>query len=1143
MLCLHQPADPALGVVEKPVLQPVGLRFAQAEAYPHILPPRGGLPVGGKLFHLEIDGRVHSRGVQAAAGLVDLFVIQGVPDLEVELPGDKIQAGAPVPLDHDIADHRLSPLGDLKVHVGPGVGGVLQHAEGDGDVVVPLPVIQVLHFPDRFPQRFRVVDAAARGGDDHPEFVIVEDRVAGELELADDEQGALTDSDDGLPGVRAEFGGSDFRMEVPAVAVVARQKIGHLPGVDVKLAFEVRRRHECAERTGTDPLRARKGEGDFRVARTRVDVEPDPPPPVLPAHFRRDLGLEVTAFGQGTADDHRRLVHPLGFENPVRPRPRHPFADRFSQGEGPVVELHDRAGVDRDLQVDGPVPGFALQPDISLQEVLVEVESVQAVEPLLDFLEIVPVARPVPEPVDQVLVGTAFLSREVDRSDFEPGRPLARLPVRRRPSEAQVVAELEAVAVVLLLGGLGRQAPADVVLRRPDLIPPVDEVHGIDEAEIAGDILADSEAGARVRFRGDQARVDAEGAQVQRFARLVGDPLARLPGDQRQRLGPRHLHLPALGLGNGLAREEERQDIPFRKRRVGREQGGHPVRVPGQLEGDFVKVDLRLRLDVEFRFDAALVHQGDHPLVDVIGLLVEDDLPPFAESDAADDRWVRVASDQAEIGGGGLDPGDVVLHQQRGRGADGDVEPDPVQEGMGVLHEGHHLLGFEVVDQLSPDLDRFPVGAFHDPHVAADDDGVLLRFHGQVPAGGRFQPFGEVEKHILETGLEVDAVVDPAPVSDRTLYGHGAAVEDAGEFADEEGIGGEVQAHLHVVGRHPGGMERNLPVIHFRPARKYGGVERSCDPRVDAHFARRLHHPAESAEQPAVEEARDRQVERALRVHSRRARGLDPGFRAGEGETGDGGDAAADLDLDGVRLGKVDVVDLEGEVAEPDIGVQGPEVETFRLSPAPQRNQARNPSGEEPGRFRGEAIHFEREFGRPGPARKFQGERFGQQPEGKDARKREAPPSPVPRRPLQDQRSVPDLPPDRDPGHRGGGFGDGEGSVVQGEFPRDVVIPVGAGENDIDPEDPMESESARGRDDFAGVGQVELSFQTEVPFRRRLPNGEAAAKLERRSAAGQGERGGEFQGVFPVTEPGRRLGAHLEVSGARLKVFDQRLEP
>ena len=174
------------------------------------------------------------------------------------------------------------------------------------------------------------------------------------------------------------------------------------------------------------------------------------------------------------------------------------------------------------------------------------------------------------------------------------------------PAEANVVAEVEAIAAVLLADAARLEPASDVVLGDPDLIVAVGEVGGVDELQVVGQLLADREPRARVGLVGDQRRLDPDLAEAGRLLESAPEtrtrpvlPDTRAPARGRPRT-PRRACRRACGPVTSIAMMSGSGSVGTRRQR-----GLGVAGRAGDGDGDVVGAGGRVEAEIERRARSA----------------------------------------------------------------------------------------------------------------------------------------------------------------------------------------------------------------------------------------------------------------------------------------------------------------------------------------------------------------------------------------------------------------------------------------------------------------------------------------------------------------------------------------------------------
>ena len=315
--------------------------------------------------------------------------------------------------------------------------------------------------------------------------------------------------------------------------------------------------------------------------------------------------------------------------------------------------------------------------------------------------------------------------------------------------------EVHAIAGVALPDAAGLETAGDVVLGHPDLIAAVGEIGRVDELELVGQLLTQRQPCARVGLVGNQCRLDADLAETRGLLQTAAERVPDPSGQIRQRLFLGDLELLAAHGVEGAAGHEHGHDVGLGKGRLRRQGGLGIAGRAGDRDVDVVVARRGVEQQVERREDAPLVHERDHAALHLVAPFVQPDLAALEQGHLSGESGLVRRADHAQAGAG-LRARQVVVHENRRRGVDVDVEPQPLEEGIALFGEIELAARGHRRQQTGVEVDVTGQPGFHDRDPAADDEVLVLSRDAKLRIGQA----AHVERRIVGEVLGRDAHVD-----------------------------------------------------------------------------------------------------------------------------------------------------------------------------------------------------------------------------------------------------------------------------------------------------------------------------------------------------------------------------------------------
>jgi hypothetical protein len=338
------------------------------------------------------------------------------------------------------------------------------------------------------------------------------------------------------------------------------------------------------------------------------------------------------------------------------------------------------------------------------------------------------------------------------------------------------VPEVNTVAVVVLPDGAGLEPPRHVVGRHPDLIVAVGEIDGVGQRQVVVDVFGQRQSRARVRFVGDQLRLDADNVETGGALDAAADGRADAAGQIRQHLFARHVVLFAAHLLERAAGHDHRHDVGLGQRRARGERGLGVARLAGDAEGDVVTIGLGVHQQVERREDAPIFDERHLAAFQLEGPFVERDQPALEHLEAAKQPGLVRRPDYAQVGGH-FGFGDVVVDQHRGRRVDVDVEQHALQQRMAIRRQLERWLGGDGGQQPGVEVDVAGEAGFLDRHLAGDDDVALPGGDANVGVRQAAQIERRIKREIARRDLDIDVARSRSIDSQAAFGGQRSAID------------------------------------------------------------------------------------------------------------------------------------------------------------------------------------------------------------------------------------------------------------------------------------------------------------------------------------------------------------------------------
>src|SRR6185369_6759866 len=223
---------------------------------------------------------------------------------------------------------------------------------------------------------------------------------------------------------------------------------------------------------------------------------------------------------------------------------------------------------------------------------------------------------------------------------------------------------------------------------------------------------------------------------------------------------------------------------------------------------------LRMRENIEIRFDSLFTGEDDRATINQVFPLVEIEFAAFFNADAAGETGTIVVPHQASIDIE-LCLGQVVVHHQRILRLDSEVIEQALQHGVTFLSEVQLRRLVQITGQSLVEIELSSIGTFDNVHLAAEQVAIAPRAQGDGCVGYRLEVLRVFNVDVFSLNAQSDIGKIAVRVSEAAVTRERSSVQRAAQLPDIDSVAVDVHTEIQIVGLNSGRRHAEYALLQF----------------------------------------------------------------------------------------------------------------------------------------------------------------------------------------------------------------------------------------------------------------------------------------------------------------------------------------